>query len=193
MSPSSRWRRVDGFTSFIPTQVFGPDADVSFLNQIEPSENDADLPRTNCTVGEMFIAELAAPDRETSGDKYAHCLDLQRSATHSLRDGLINRAFDFPTNTVHTISIVQNGRTPSAQIDQYPADAGRRAGRTGWLPAGYAIVSVLVDDIARLPLGDRTTGDALTPSGGLYRGRKTRIIRGAAAEIIELNPRLQDS
>ncbi|MFK8016425.1 MAG: VOC family protein [Gammaproteobacteria bacterium] len=177
---------VDGFTSFIPMQVFGPDGEVLFLNQVNHSDEDADLPKTTDVVGDIFIVVLASSNRERDVADYVRCLDLHRAATHSLRYSLINRAFSFPADTTQTITMVQRGRTPFAQIDEYPASAPPRSQQAGWLPAGNAIVSVYVDEIDALPLADMGAGVAVAPPGTIYDGRKTQVIRGSSTELIEL-------
>lgn len=177
---------VDGFTSFIPMQVYGPDGEVLFLNQVNHSDEDCDLPISKSPVGEIFIVVVASPDREISANEHAKILGLDRAATHELRYSLINRAFELPEETKHQISMVQNGRMPFGQIDQYPEGAEFREQQQGWLPAGNSMVSVLVDSIDKLPIAEVAVGPSIQPKTGLYRGRKTQLIRGSASELIEL-------
>lgn len=177
---------VDGFTSFIPMQAFGPNGEVLFLNQVNHSDDDAELPKTTDDVGEIFIVVVASPDRQRTVDEHVKCLNLQEAATHSLRYSLVNRAFDFPTDTLQTISMVQNGRIPYGQVDQYPKQAKERAQQPGHLPAGNAMVSVLVECIDDLPLDGVTVGGLGSHEGVVYQGRRTQVIRGSATELIEL-------
>ncbi|MFK7888310.1 MAG: hypothetical protein AB8G16_15730 [Gammaproteobacteria bacterium] len=167
-------RPVDGFTGFIPMQVFGPHGEVLFLNQVNHSDEDVDLPKTKCVVGEIFIVVLATRDRASSVAEYVQRLQLDEAATHSFRYSMLNRAFGLPAATTQTITMVQNGRSPLAQIDQY------------WLPAGNAMVSILVDDLDALSIDQMVVGPELSPSSYLYGGRRTRVVRGGASELIEL-------
>lgn len=177
---------VDGFTSFIPMQVFGPDGEVLFLNQVNHSDVDVDLPIAQSEVGEIFIAVLASPDRELSTEEYVQSLGLDRAATHSLRYGLINRAFDLPVETKQSISMVQNKRWPILQVDQYPDYAEQRPQRAGYLPNGNSIISLLVESISDLSIAEKAIGPEISPAGGIYQGRKTQVIKGSAGELIEL-------
>ena len=179
-------RLVAGFTSFIPMQVFGPDGEVLFLNQVNHSDDDADLPKTQSTVGQIFIVVLASGERQRSVADYARYLNLQEAATHSLRYSLVNRAFDLPADTLQTITMVQNGRTPFLQVDQYPASATPRVCANGELPAGNAMVSVFVDSFDQLPLDGMALSAPGEFDGALYQGCRTQVIRGAASELIEL-------
>ncbi|MFT5669487.1 MAG: hypothetical protein ACI8ZZ_000326 [Gammaproteobacteria bacterium] len=177
---------VDGFTSFIPMQVMGPDGEILFLNQVNHSDDDADLPIAKCKVDQLFIVVLAALNREASALEYQHNLALERAGTHHLRYSLINRAFSLPAETDHSITMMQKGRTPFAQIDQYPCRAVRRPSHEGWLPPGNSMVSVLVDNIDQLPLANKLCSSPERPSSVVYKGRKTALIRGSVSECIEL-------
>lgn len=179
-------KRVDGFTSFIPMQVAGPHGEVLFLNQVEHSDDDTDLPLAQSEVGEIFIVVLASPDRETSAAEYVNDLELDRGGTHQLRYGLINRAFGFSADTLQTITMVQNGRTPFLQVDQYPASAQARASTPEGLPMGNAMVSVLVDQFDQLTFGAKSAGLVSQPAGALYANRRMKTVRGAAGELVEL-------
>ena len=177
---------VDGFTSFIPMQVFGPDGEVLFLNQVNHSDDDADLPKTNLVAGEIFIAVLAARDRECSASEYTRGLVLDRAATHTLRYGLVNRAFGLPEQTTHTITMIQNGRTPFAQIDQYPVGAKTRVQQPGQMPAGNAMVSVYVKSLTNLPWSELAISEPSNFSGEMYNGGAAQVVRGASGELLEL-------
>lgn len=177
---------VDGFTSFIPMQVFGPDGEILFLNQVNHSDDDTDLPIAECSVDQLFIVVLAALNREVSAMEYQHNLGLDRAGTHHLRYSLINRAFELPVETKHAITMVQKGRSPFAQIDQYPSQAVVRPVHKGWLPPGNSMVSVFVDKIDRLPIAGKTCSTPCNPDSVIYQGRRTALIRGAVSECIEL-------
>lgn len=177
---------VDGFTSFIPMQVFGPDGEVLFLNQVNHSDDDTDLPLAESTVDEIFIVVVASPDSRKSAEEHVQFLNLDEAATHSLRYSLINRAFDLPMSTLQTITMVQKGRMPFSQIDQYPSNAEIRPRQPGHLPMGNAMVSVMVESIEELPIQDKTLGPVTRPDGEIYQGRKTQVIQGTASELIEL-------
>ena len=179
-------KEVDGFTSFIPMQVFGPNGEVLFLNEVRHSDDDTDLPAAQGKVAEIFIVVLASPDRQASANEYAELLQFDIGGTHNLRYGLVNRAFGFPQETVQTITMVQQGRSPFLQVDQYPPQALVRKTAAGTLPTGNALVSVRVDSLDSIPLQGKTVGPVARPGGFLYAGRRVRVVRGLAGELIEL-------
>ncbi len=179
-------KEVDGFTSFIPMQVFGPDGEVLFLNQVRHSDADTELPIAESAVGEIFIVVLASPDREASAQQHAQLMTMDVGATHSLRYGLINRAFNYSADTQQTITMVQKGRAPYLQVDQYPEGALRRSTATGGLPMGNAMVSVLVDSLGDALMKGGATGPVVRPEGCVYQGRPACVVTGLAGELIEL-------
>lgn len=179
-------KHVDGFTSFVPMQVFGPDGEVLFLNQVFHSDEDTDLPIAQSAVGEIFIVVLASQDRKRSAQQYAQALGMDVGATHELRYSLINRAFGFDPETLQTITMVQKSRRPFLQTDQYPGSAQQRALSDSGLPMGNAMVSVIVDDIERASVGFTPLGSIENLSGDLYRERKVLLVQGLAGELVEL-------
>ena len=129
---------------------------------------------------------MATQAREASVLQYVNALEMDRAATHELRYGLINRAFGLPEETKQSIGMVQKERMPFLQVDQYPAQAEMRQQQEGYLPAGNSMVSVLVENIDRLPIEDMKVGDALRSNTAIYKGRKSQVIKGLAFELIEL-------
>lgn len=179
-------KHVDGFTSFVPMQVFGPDGEVLFLNQVFHSDEDTDLPIAESWVGELFIVVLASQDRQRSANQYAHALGMDVGATHKLRYSLINRAFGFDSETLQTITMVQKSRRPFLQTDQYPRSAEQRARPADALPMGNAMVSVIVDSIEQASSGFTALGTTQRLPGVLYRNRRVQLVEGFAGELLEL-------
>lgn len=179
-------KHVDGFTSFVPMQVFGADGEVLFLNQVFHSDADTDLPLAQSAVGELFIVVLASPDRQRSANQYAQALDMDIAGTHELRYSLINRAFGFDPQTLQTITMVQKARRPFLQADQYPKSAEPRRRPIDGLPMGNAMVSVRVDCIDRARNGFAVLGSVERLPGALYRDRRVLLVQGLAGELLEL-------
>lgn len=177
---------VDGFTSFIPMQVMGPDGEILFLNQVNHSDHDADLPKAQSKVDKLFIVVLASPDRDASVNEYQHRFGFDRAATHTLRYSLLNRAFELSPETQHQISMLQKGRMTIAQVDQYPEQAGHRPCHAGYLPPGNAMVTLMVNKLSELNLPKDLIEQASERQGVLYQGRKSLLLKGLATELIEL-------
>ena len=179
-------KHLDGMTNVIPMQVVGPDQEVLFLNQVLESDSHTDLPIAQSVVDRIFIAVLATNDRQSSVLDYAQQLACQEAGTYELRYSLINRAFDLDMETKHSLTLVQDGRKPLLEIDQYPAEAKERMVKPGNISHGNAIVSLLVDDLDTLPLRNKVSEHTVCAQGLLYEGRRSIMTRGAAGELLEL-------
>ncbi|MFK8052174.1 MAG: hypothetical protein AB8F65_04320 [Woeseiaceae bacterium] len=177
---------VDGFSSFIPMQVYGPDGEILFLNQVNHSDDDADLPIAQSEVDHIFIAVLGTRDRESCVSDLARDLALDRAGTHHFRYSLINRAFALPAETQHTITMVQHGRTPCLQVDQLPDAAQARPQHSGWLPPGNSMLTLVVDSLDALPIDAQAVSPPIPVNGPLYEGRQVVTIRCGDSALLEL-------
>ena len=179
-------RLVDGFTNFIPMQVFGPDGEVLFLNQVIHSDEHTELPKAESAVDQLFIAVVASAEREKTAKEHVRFLGLDQGPAHSLRYSLINRAFDFDPETETAITMVNSGRLPFSQIDQYPPQASIRPAAPGALPLGNSLLSVMVDCLDDLPISEVAQGKVTRVEESFYQGRRVQTIKGSASELIEL-------
>jgi len=178
-------KRLDNIANVIPMQVVGPDQEVLFLNQVLDSDSDTDLPIAECDVDRIFIAILASKDREGSVNEYVNQIAGQESGTHYLRYSLINRAFGLDAQTKHRLTLVQDGRTPIVEVDQYPVGAKTRPLSVGSLTHGNTMVSLRVDDLDALPLKNKLSSAPIQADGALYDGCRSIVVRGSSGELLE--------
>ncbi len=176
---------VPGFDNFIPFQVTGRAGETLYLNQVlKPSMAGLDLPTTTATVDHMFIAILAAPDREAAMAFHHDALGFEIGETWSIPYSVINTSFGLDPATITDMTMTQTGRMPASEIDQYPAAATPRPTAPGELPPGNAMVSFICTSL------DTIAAPFLAPPtrryGPLYAGRRTACMRGTAGELIEL-------
>lgn len=177
-------KALPGMPYFIPMQVLGQGQEVLYLNDVAQDMPNCDLPRAESPTDFIFIAILATPDRAASVDWYTQALRLEPGDTHVLPYTMINRAFDLPPDYLTAITVMQKGRMPVVEIDDYPAQTIQRPGSPDALPPGNALVTIAVDDLDALAL------DWIAPpvrhAGKLYAGRRSATVRGLAGELIEL-------
>lgn len=176
---------VPGFDNFIPFQVTGRGGETLYLNQVlDGAMSDLDLPHTTARVDHMFIAILAAPDREAAVRFHVEALGFEEGGTYHVPYSVINASFGLPESTITPITMTRTGRLPATEIDQYPAAAVPRPAAPGELPPGNALVSFIVAslDAVRAPF----LAPPLRRDGPLYAGRRVACVRGLAGEAIEL-------
>ncbi len=169
--------------AFIPMQALGPGREMIYLNQVLGDLPDTDLPRAGSPVDKIFIVVLATPSREDSIAWYVDNLGLVRGADYTLPYSMINDAFGLAPDTQTTITMVSHGRMPIVEVDDYPAEAKKRARHEGMLPPGNAMVTLAVESL------DACTAQWLSlptkRDGALYEGRRAATAIGAGGELVE--------
>lgn len=177
-------REIAGLPYFIPMQAIGPGRELIYLNEVHCDTPDTDLPKANSTFDHMFIAVLAAPDREAATAWYADKLQLDQGETHIIEYTMINDAFGLPAGTQSALTMIQQDRMPIVEVDTYPAAATTRNFAAGSLPPGNAMVTLAVNNFANLDLDWLAEPQIL--SGPMYDGRRAGAVRGPAGEWLEL-------
>ena len=175
---------VDGFDSFIPMQVVARGGEVLYLNKVNSSTPETELPHAHSWVDHIFITILAAPDREASVAFYRDQIGFDEADTYELRYSVINAAFGLPEDTKSKITMTQVGLLPGNEIDDYPAGTIQRPRARGELPPGVAMVSYIVDDLGAIKAP--FIAPPQVRDGPLYAGRRVATVLGAAGELLEL-------
>jgi catechol 2,3-dioxygenase-like lactoylglutathione lyase family enzyme len=177
-------KEIAGLPYFVPMQVTGRGREMIYLNEVACDTPSSDLPKAQSPVDHIFIVILATPDRQATIDWYAERLSLDIGGSYTLAYSMINNAFGLPADTMSTITMVQKGRLPIVEVDDYPAQATVRPGPPDRLPPGNALVTLAVDDL------DAVSVDFIQKperrNGPMYQGRRAATVRGPAGERLEL-------
>lgn len=175
-------REIAGLPYFVAMQMLGRGREMIYLNEVRADTPASDLPRATSPVDHVFIVILATPDRAATTAWYRDRLGLDAGGVYTIEYSMINKAFGLPAGTQSTIAMVQHGRMPIVEIDEYPSAATpRRAGAAG-LPPGNAVVTLAVSNLPDL--------DWIAPpvrrTGATYGGRLAGTVRGPSGELLEL-------
>lgn len=177
-------KALEGLPYFVPMQVTGRGREMIYLNEVAEDTPASDLPKANSLTDHIFIVILATPDRKASLKWFEQALKLETSSSYTLAYSMINNAFGLGTDYRTTITMVQHGRLPIIEVDDYPAEATIRRGDPNRLPPGNAMVTLAIDDL------DAVRATFIAPpkrrDGPLYGGRRAATVRGVAGELIEL-------
>lgn len=177
-------KALEGLPYFIPMQVTGRGREMIYLNEVAENTPTSDLPKAQSLIDHIFIAILATPDREASLKWFEHALKLDISSSYTLTYSMINNAFGLDSDYRTTITMVQKGRLPIVEVDDYPAEAMARQTTPGMLPPGNAMITLAVDDLNALDV--LFIAPPLKRDGPVYGGRRAATVRGYAGELIEL-------
>ncbi len=177
-------REIPGLPYFIAMQMVGTGGEMIYLNESRSDTPSSDLPKAKSPVDHMFIVILGTPKRAASVEWYRDRLGLDEGESYVIEYTMINRAFDLPAGTMSGLTMIQNGRMPIVEIDDYPPQAAARPRVEGCLPPGNALVSLAVADL------DQCDCAWIVPpsfhDAPLYRGCRSATAIGAAGELVEL-------
>ncbi len=177
-------KALEGMPFFVPMQVTGRGRELIYLNEVAEDMPVTDLPKAASPVDHIFIVVLATPDREASLAWFEQALKLDISSSYTLAYSMINNAFGLGSDYRTTITMVQKGRLPIVEVDDYPSATTERQGDPDMLPPGCAMVALAVDDLDALDVAFIRPPEVR--DGPLYGGRRTATVRGVAGERIEL-------
>jgi catechol 2,3-dioxygenase-like lactoylglutathione lyase family enzyme len=177
-------KEIDGLPYFVAMQVHGRGKEMLYFNETRSNTPSSDLPFARSPMDHIFIVILATPDRKATVAWYRDRLQLDEADSYTIAYSMINNAFDLPADTLSSLTMVQKGRMPIVEIDDYPAQASERSTMPGCLPPGNALVTLAVDSLDALDLDWISAPQIL--SGPLYGGRRAATVRGPAGEFLEL-------
>jgi hypothetical protein len=111
-------------------------------------------------------------------------IGLDIAGTYTLEYTMINKAFGLADGTQSSITMVQKGRLPIIEVDDYPDTATARPRAPGCMPPGNALVTLAVDSL------DVIKADFVQPpavrGGVIYAGKRSATVVGMAGELLEL-------
>ena len=177
-------REIPGLPYFVAMQVHGRGREMLYFNEVRMDTPSSDLPPARSAMDHIFIVILAARDRIAAVEWYRERLRLDVAETYTIEYTMINQAFGLPPGTTSSLTMIQAGRLPIFEVDDYPPQATERRCDPGRLPPGNALVSLAVDSLDALSL------DWIAPPRSRpqppYRGRRAATVRGPSGELLEL-------
>jgi hypothetical protein len=177
-------KEIAGLPYFVPMQVTGRGREMIYLNEVRENTPSSDLPKANSLTDHIFICILATPDREANLVWLQHKVGLDIGGTYTLEYTMINKAFGLADGTQSSITMIQKGRLPIVEVDDYPEAATGRPRAPGCLPPGNALVTLAVASL------DRISADFIAPpavrGGAIYAGKRSATVMGMAGELLEL-------
>lgn len=177
-------KEIPGLPYFVAMQVYGRGREMLYFNEVRENTPTSDLPKAKSPMDIIFIVILAAKDRVKSIAWYRDKLHLDEGDTYTIAYGMINNAFGLPADTTSSLTMVQAGRMPIVEVDDYPAQTVERPQATGCLPPGNSLVTLAVQSLDELDL-DWIVAPAVQ-SGPVYAGRRAGTVLGPSGELLEL-------
>lgn len=177
-------KEIAGLPYFVPMQVAGRGREMVYLNEVRENTPSSDLPKAQSLTDHIFIVILATHDREANLRWLQDSIGLDIGGSYTLEYTMINKAFGLPDGTQSTITMVQKGRLPIIEVDDYPDAATARPRAEGCLPPGNALVTLGVQSLDAVKVEFITA--PVVREGPLYGGRRAATVVGFAGELLEL-------
>ena len=177
-------KEIPSLPFFVAMQMHGPGKEMLYFNEVRMDTPTTDLPKAQSPVDHIFITILAAHDRAASVAWYRDIIGLDEADSYTLNYTMINKAFGLPDGTQSSLTMMQAGRMPIFEIDDYPAQATTRPCDLGHLPPGNALVTMAVRSFEGLAV--EWINPPMRRDGALYEGRLTATVRGPSGELLEL-------
>lgn len=156
-------------------QAIGPFGECLYFTQVGPGSG-LDLACAHSFVGRVFIAVAGGADVDAMFEAYAEFAN-EVDPPVATPVAVLSAANGLPPETLHRHGLVKVGSGTLLELDAYPAMTQPRPTPAGELPAGMAIVSLLVDKLPPSLQGSRYTS---------ADGAQAALLRGRAGELIEL-------
>lgn len=177
-------KEIAGLPYFVPMQVTGRGREMIYLNEVRENTPSSDLPMAQSLTDHIFICILATPDREANLKWLQDNIGLDVGGTYTLEYTMINKAFGLADGTQSSITMIQKGRLPIIEVDDYPEAATVRPRSSGCLPPGNALATLAVNSL------DAIKADFIEPpavrGGAIYAGKRSASVVGMAGELLEL-------
>jgi catechol 2,3-dioxygenase-like lactoylglutathione lyase family enzyme len=177
-------REIPGLPYFVAMQVHGRGREMLYFNEVRMNTPSSDLPPARSMMDHIFIVILGARDRAASVYWYRDRLGLDLGETYAIPYSMINNAFGLPAETITSLTMVQAGRMPIFEVDDFPAQTVERPRAAGMLPPGNALVTLAVESLDALALD--WIMEPAVQLGPLYAGQCAGAVRGPSGELLEL-------
>jgi catechol 2,3-dioxygenase-like lactoylglutathione lyase family enzyme len=177
-------KEIPGLPYFVAMQVYGRGQEMLYFNEVRENTPTSDLPKAQSPMDMIFIVILAARDRVKSITWYKDKLHLDEGDTYTIAYGMINNAFGLPADTMSSLTMVQAGRMPIVEVDDYPAQTAERPTTAGCLPPGNSLVTLAVRALDALDL--EWIDAPAVQAGPVYAGRRAGTVRSPSGELLEL-------
>ena len=166
-------------------QMVGPAGELMYFTRLLPGGSRFGLHGAKSFIDRPFIIMLGSTSIAELHDFYGNVLGLRIWEQPPFRIGQMSAVLGLPPDTTYPISLARiPGRSFMLELEELPANIGRRTVPAGELPEGLAMISFTAPPLGELALAFRAAPRAIALPP--YNGRQVAAIEGPAGEWLEL-------
>lgn len=174
---------LDSSPSVVAMQAIGPAGELNYFTRIPPGGGTFIKTSAATPIDRTFIVVLGGAALEPMQNFY-RSLGVQVTAAYPAEVRLLQEAYGLPRESRTPTALATLSPAALIELDEMPDGALPRPRALDDLPAGFALMSFLVDTLDSLPVN--WTVPPSLQHGALYQGRRAGIVCGAAGEWLEL-------
>ncbi|MSR09742.1 MAG: hypothetical protein EXR82_09535 [Gammaproteobacteria bacterium] len=165
-------------------QATGPAQEFLYFTRVIPSGFPIPMMPAAAPVDRVFIMVVGGPSMSALQDFYGKTLGLPVGEASPWQIAVLSKALGLPPETTYPLAVAPMPKDFLVELDEYPAPAKPRPLRKGSLPAGPAMVSFGVEDLADFKLNWRAQPTRIAEFP--YSGQEAAVVVGPAGEWVEL-------
>jgi catechol 2,3-dioxygenase-like lactoylglutathione lyase family enzyme len=165
-------------------QAIGPAREFLYFTRVIPSGFPIPMMPAATPVDRVFIMVVGGPSMAAMQGFYGKTLGLTVGKASEWQITVLSLALGLPVETTYPLAVASMAKDFLVELDEYPPPAMPRPVRPGSLPAGPAMVSFGVEDLADYPLEWRAPPARIAEFP--YNGQEAAVAVGPAGEWVEL-------
>lgn len=179
--PRTLWNAPDAPRAM---QALGPARELLYFTRVVPSAFQQPMRPATTPVDRVFIMVVGGPSMAALRQFYGVTLGLPVATPAPFPITTLSRALGLPATTTYPLATASLPRDFLVELDEYPPAARPRAVPAGLPPAGIAMVSFGVQDLAAVAADWRAPPRRVAEFP--YSGQAAAVTVGPAGEWVEL-------
>ena len=170
-------------TDITAMQALGPDGELVYFTQIDPTEKTKHLPHRDQGVGRVFIMVLGVRDYQAARSDFDQHFGSKMTDPIPFSSPRLSGPLNLPDDHAFQLGLVRLPGKFSLEIDELGDFAKARPVNDGDLPPGIAIVSFGIKSFDQVAA---TFGQNAHQAGAPFGTQRAVIVRGPGDALFEL-------
>jgi catechol 2,3-dioxygenase-like lactoylglutathione lyase family enzyme len=170
-------------TDITAMQALGPDGELVYFTQIDPTEKTKHLPHRDKGVGRVFIMVLGVRDYQAARREFDQHFGSEMTDPIPFSSPRLSGPLNLPDDHIFQLGLVRLPGKFSLEIDELGDFAKTRPVNDGDLPPGISIVSFSIKSFDQVAA---TFGQNAYQAGAPFGTQRAILVRGPGDALFEL-------